>query len=91
MTRPGLAVVERAKADGSWSAFDVVEDLVLPEQLQAAFAKNAKAAENFEKLSLSVRKQILYYIYSAKQEETRKQRVEKLLPSLAEGKNPFIG
>ena len=89
MTRTGLAVVERAKADGSWTAFDVVENLVLPEELKKALAKNKKAAENFEKFSISLRKQVLYYIYSAKQEETRRQRVAKLLPSLEAGKNPF--
>ena len=90
MTRPGLGVIERAKADGSWTMLDVVEDLVLPAQLKEAFAKNKKAAENFEKFSTSARKQILYYIYSAKQEETRRGRVQKLLPSLELGKNPFI-
>ncbi len=89
MTRPGLAVIERAKEDGSWTMFDVVEDLVLPEELKNAFSKNKKAAGNFKNFSVSLRKQILYYIYSAKQAVTRRQRVEKLLPSLEEGKNPF--
>ena len=89
MRPAGVKSVEIAKENGSWTQFDVVESLVLPEQLKEAFTKNAKAAENFEKLSLSVRKQVLYFIYSAKQEETRRQRVEKLLPSLAAGKNPF--
>ncbi len=90
MTRPGLAIVERAKSDGSWTMFDVVEDLVLPEELKKTFAKNKNAEENFEKFSVSLRKQILYYIYSAKQSETREKRVEKLLPNIEIGKNPFI-
>ncbi len=89
MTRTGLGVVERAKEDGSWTAFDVVEDLVLPEQMKEVFAKNKNAEENFEKFSVSLRKQVLYYIYSAKQAETRKLRVQKLLPRLEQGKNPF--
>src|SRR3989344_4772713 len=58
MTRTGLAIVEKAKVDGSWTMFDVVEDLVLPEQLEEAFAKNGKAEANFEKFSASLRKQI---------------------------------
>jgi len=90
MTRTGLEVVERAKEDGSWNQFDVVEELVLPKELKKAFAKNKKAAEGFENFSVSVRKQILYFIYSAKQRETREKRVEKLLPSLEANKNPFI-
>lgn len=90
MTRPGLGVIERAKEDGSWTTFDVVEDLVLPDELKKAFVKNKKAAANFENFSTSLRKQILYYIYSAKQTKTREQRANKLLPSLEAGKNPFI-
>lgn len=90
MTRPGLAVIERAKEDGSWTAFDVVEKLVVPVELKTILNENKKAAENFEKFSLSLRKQILYYIYSAKQTPTREARVAKLLPSLKKGKNPFI-
>jgi uncharacterized protein YdeI (YjbR/CyaY-like superfamily) len=90
MREAGLKAIQIAKENGSWSQFDVVENLVLPVELKKAFSKNKKAAENFESLSLSVRKQVLYFIYSAKQEETRKSRVEKLLPSLKTGKNPFI-
>lgn len=90
MREPGLEVIKAAKKDGSWSQFDVVEDLILPLELKEAFNKNKKAAANFENFSVSLRKQILYYIYSAKQEETRKQRARKLLPSLESGKNPFI-
>lgn len=90
LMRPaGRTVIEAAKADGSWSAFDVVEKLVLPQELKEVFTKNRKAAENFENYSVSLRKQILYFIYSAKQEETRRLRVKKLLPSLEAGRNPF--
>lgn len=90
MTAAGLAPIERAKEDGSWSQFDVVENMVLPEELKESFKKNKRAAEGFEKFSRSLRKQVLYFIYSAKQAETRRQRVKKLLPSLEVGKNPFI-
>ena len=90
MTRTGLGVIERAKEDRSWTQFDVVENLVLPEELKKALAKNKKASKNFEKFSVSLCKQILYYIYSAKQVETRESRVEKLLPSLVANKNPFL-
>lgn len=68
----------------------MVEDLVLPVELKKAFANNQKAAKHFEAFSVSLRKQILYFIYSAKQSETRIKRVEKLLPSLKANKNPFV-
>ena len=89
MTRPGLAVVEKAKEDGSWTMFDVVEDLVIPEELKKVLVKNKAAKKNFENFSPSLKKQILYYIYSARQAQTRQGRVEKLLISLEANKNPF--
>src|SRR3989344_5613017 len=52
MTKTGLGVVERAKEEGSWTMFDVVEDLVLPDELKKAFVKNKEAAANFEKFSV---------------------------------------
>ena len=36
----GVAVIDAAKADGSWSALDAVEDLVVPDDLEAAFARH---------------------------------------------------
>ena len=90
MTPTGLAVIKRAKADGSWTMFDVVEDMVIPDELKRTLEKNEIAAKYFETRSPSLKKQILYYIYSAKQSETRKKRVEKLLTSLKANKNPFV-
>lgn len=90
MTKAGFEVIERAKSDGSWTEFDVVENLVIPPELEEAFAKNKLARENFENLTLSQRKQVLYFLYSTKQEVTRRKRIEKILPSLKKGENPFL-
>ena len=90
MTRPGLVTIERAKADGSWTAFDAVEDLIMPDELRRVLEKNETAAKNFKSFSPFLKKQILYFIYSAKQTETRIKRIEKILPSLTAKKNPFI-
>ena len=43
MTRAGLAVVEAAKADGSWSKLDAVEDLVEPDDLASALDDDVAA------------------------------------------------
>jgi len=90
MKPAGLAVIERAKNDGSWSEFDAVENLIVPPELKKALAQNKLAQINFENFSPSVRKQILYFIYSAKQEETKNKRTEKVVKALEENKNPFI-
>lgn len=89
MTPAGLKVIEEAKKDGSWSQYDVVENLIKPEELEIALKKNKKAEEFFESLSKSMKKQILYHIYSAKQTETREVRAEKLVESLNQNKKPF--
>jgi uncharacterized protein YdeI (YjbR/CyaY-like superfamily) len=44
MTAAGLAKVEAAKADGSWSKLDAVEALQVPEELAAALAAHPPAA-----------------------------------------------
>jgi uncharacterized protein YdeI (YjbR/CyaY-like superfamily) len=89
MTEAGMKLVEKAKADGSWSQLDVVENLVVPDELKRGFAQNKKAEPNFDRFSTSLKKQILYFIYSAKLPETREKRVKKILPSIESGRNPF--
>lgn len=90
MREAGLRAIQVAKENGSWSALDAVEDLVIPRELKKAFVSHPKAAMNFENFSASLKKQILYFIYSAKQAETREQRIQKLLSSFEANKNPFI-
>ena len=44
MTPAGLAVIDAAKADGSWTILDDVEAFVVPEDLAAALAAEPAAA-----------------------------------------------
>ena len=59
MTEAGLAVVEAAKRDGSWDAYNAVEQLTIPSDLEAAFAENKAARQNFAAFSASNKKQLL--------------------------------
>jgi uncharacterized protein YdeI (YjbR/CyaY-like superfamily) len=86
MEPAGLAAVEAAKADGSWSALDDVEDLVVPDDLAAALAAEPAAARYFYGLSDSARKLSLYWIASAKRPETRAKRIEQTARNAAEGR-----
>lgn len=72
---PGREKIEAAKRDGSWTALDAIEALVIPEDLRAAFAKNTKARANFENFPPSAKKVALTWIASAKRDETRRTRV----------------
>lgn len=88
MTPAGMAVIERAKADGSWSSLDDVEDLVMMPEFADSLAAMPPAAETYEHLAESRRKMILYWISSAKRQATRDARVAKAVEALAEGRSP---
>ena len=48
MTEPGLARIEEARRDGSWTKLDAVEDLVVPDDLAAAFAGHPGSRERWD-------------------------------------------
>ncbi|MFO0888425.1 MAG: YdeI/OmpD-associated family protein [Isosphaeraceae bacterium] len=75
MTPAGLAKVEAARRDGSWSRLDDVEDLRLPPDLEVALGKQPHARRHFEAFPRSVRRGILEWIVQAKRPETRARRV----------------
>lgn len=75
MAPAGLAVVEAAQADGSWTLLDAVEDLVVPDDLAAAFAAHPPAAERWEAFPRSAKRGILEWIVQAKRPETRAKRI----------------
>jgi len=77
MTPAGLAKIDAAKADGSWGSYDAAEEMHVPPDLDAAFAANPQARRNFDAFSDSSKKNILWYVTSAKRPETRARRVEE--------------
>jgi uncharacterized protein YdeI (YjbR/CyaY-like superfamily) len=89
ITPAGIEKVEIAKKNGSWSLLDDIENLVIPEDLEESFRNNPKAGENFKNLSFSTKKQILWWIKSAKRNETRINRIKLTIESLINNKSPF--
>ena len=86
MQKPGLAEVERAKADGRWErAYDGAKTSTVPEDLAAAFAKNARAKKFFDALDAANRYSILYRVTTAKKPETRAERITKFVAMCAAG------
>ena len=75
MTPAGLAVIEVAKANGSWTSLDAVESLEVPADLAAALAKNPAAARNFAAFAPSSRKGYLHWVSRAVRPETRAERI----------------
>lgn len=79
MTLAGQAKIDAAKQDGSWAALDAFERLDVPADLASALKANAKAKQHFDAFPPGARKQILYWIGSAKKAETRGKRIAEVV------------
>ena len=77
MHQAGMAAIEAAKADGSWTALDRSDALELPADLLGAFDRHEGSRAKWDGFPPGVRKQILEWVYSAKRPETRAKRVEE--------------
>lgn len=75
MLPAGIAVVEAAKADGSWFALDDVENLVEPPELAAALDAEPAARGHWDAFPRSAKRAILEWISTAKRPETRTKRI----------------
>lgn len=85
MTPAGRAVVEAAKQDGAWTALDDVEDLVVPDDLSAAFERHPGAAQAWAGFPRSTRRGILEWILDARRPPTRAKRIEETAVRAAKG------
>lgn len=77
----GKAAISIAKQNGMWTFLDEIDNLIIPKDLEIALSTNKKAKTFFEQLSSSQKKQILYWIKSAKQENTRVKRISEIISS----------
>jgi uncharacterized protein YdeI (YjbR/CyaY-like superfamily) len=83
MTEAGLAKIKEARANGQWEKAAAREDVtVVPPGLTAALAENVQAQESFEKLAPSYRRQFIYWISTAKRDETRAKRIKTTIKLL---------
>jgi uncharacterized protein YdeI (YjbR/CyaY-like superfamily) len=81
----GAAAVAVAKETGRWTLMDEVEDLVVPDDLAAAFDRHPGSREHWESWSASARKMILAWIVVARRPETRAGRVETTAEKASRG------
>ena len=86
MRPPGLAEVQRAKADGRWdAAYDSHRTATVPPDLQKALDAKPRAKKMFATLNSQNRYAILYRVNDAKRPETRARRIAKFVEMLAKG------
>jgi uncharacterized protein YdeI (YjbR/CyaY-like superfamily) len=89
MAPAGLAAIERAKANGSWTMMDSVDRLEVPADLAAGLDARPLAAANFGAWPPSVRKQALGSIALARRPETRVERIRKIVGAAERNVRPF--
>lgn len=83
MTPAGLAAIETAKRNGSWTALDEVETLAEPDDLRAALNTNPDARNYWDAFPRSTKRAILEWITSAKTPGTRERRVAETVSKAA--------
>lgn len=88
MTKAGFDSIETAKQNGSWTALDAVEALVVPEDLSEELANHKGASEYFDGLSKSARKILLHWVVSAKRTETRQKRILEIAENASKNLKP---
>ncbi|WP_375562923.1 YdeI family protein [Bernardetia sp. OM2101] len=88
MMQTGLDCIKIAKQNGSWEILDSVEALLIPKDLEAALQSNENAMDFFMSLSKSVRKTMLYWVISAKRQDTRQKRITQIAELASKGLKP---
>jgi uncharacterized protein YdeI (YjbR/CyaY-like superfamily) len=90
MAKAGIKSIEEAKQNGSWTILDDVEELIIPDDLEAEFSKLIGSKDFFLSLSKSVKKQILYRVVAAKRPETRQKRITEIAELAAQKLKPKL-
>jgi uncharacterized protein YdeI (YjbR/CyaY-like superfamily) len=86
MTDAGRRAVEVAKANGWWTAYDVVEDLIEPDDLAEALDASPAARAAWDGFPPSARKQMLWSVVSAGKPATRANRITKIVSEAEHGR-----
>ena len=86
MTDAGRASIAVAQRNGWWTKYDVVEDLLEPDDLAAALDAVPAARATWDALPPSPRKQMLWWVVTAERPATRAQRIAAIVSEAAEGR-----
>jgi uncharacterized protein YdeI (YjbR/CyaY-like superfamily) len=85
MTAAGLEKIAEAKANGEWKAAASREDVeALPPDLEEALQAHERAWSSFNRWTVSRKKQLLYWVETAKRPETRQKRIQAIVEMATE-------
>lgn len=90
MTPSGQAEIDAAKADGRWdAAYASPSTAAVPDDLQAAFDANPRAAAFFATLKGANRYAVLHRITTVKMAATRARKIAQFVEMLARGETIY--
>jgi uncharacterized protein YdeI (YjbR/CyaY-like superfamily) len=80
MTKAGLEAVEEGKRSGQWqAALDRERTDQIPYELEVALRRRKGAIAAYRKLPDSQKKRYIYWVQSAKRDQTKKKRIEEII------------
>ncbi|MDM1555999.1 MULTISPECIES: YdeI family protein [Chryseobacterium] len=88
MQPAGFESIKVAKENGSWTSLDSVEELIIPNDLENAFAAHTGSKEYFLAMSKTLKKMMLHWVTFAKRPETRQKRINELVEHAAKKQKP---
>lgn len=91
MTEAGMKAVEIAKGNGSWDSAEVETDIEnIAADIINALKNNQQAYTNFYNFTDAQRRDYIWWIETAKREETRRKRIAELVVRCQQNKKPGI-
>ncbi len=84
MTEPGQALIDLAKANGTWQVIPDAESGALPDDLREQLDRDAVARQHFERFPPSSKRLILEWIAKAKKPDTRQRRISQTVELAAQ-------
>jgi uncharacterized protein YdeI (YjbR/CyaY-like superfamily) len=83
MTEAGYQKIAEAKANGEWQAAIRREQVdIIPEELESALRKVDGALSAYRAQPDYRKKQFIYWLQTAKREETKKRRIDQILKEI---------
>ncbi len=83
MEKAGFEMVEDAKQSGWWEeAYSSKTKPILPEEMAKVLKSNANLWQAFNKLSNSDQLRYIFWVKTAKKQETRKKRIQEIMDKL---------
>lgn len=85
MAKPGLAAIERSKANGLWTFMDDVDALIVPPDLRNALHRSKQASDYFAGVPDAYKRNLLRWVKLAKTDATRHKRIDSIVAASASG------